>query len=248
MIELDRAELVAPTPTGSVRVLHPTTLALTEPRIALIGANGSGKSTIARMLNGLVEPSAGSIRVTVAATAGAGEVAGPRPQPLDTVRDGAAVRRLVGFVFTDPSAQLVMPTVLEDVALSLRRHHPKKADRLDAARAALADFGLEQLADRSVHSLSGGQQQLLAIATVLATSPRVLVADEPTTLLDLRNSRRVAELLLNLSQQLIVATHDLDLAAQCDRVIVIAGGTVAHDSAAGGSPPSAVEWYREACS
>lgn len=243
MIELDRAELVAPTPTGSVRVLHPTTLSLTERRIALIGANGSGKSTIARMLNGLVEPSAGFVRVTV----DAGEGAGSKPHPLDTVRDGAAVRRLVGFVFTDPSAQLVMPTVLEDVALSLRRHHPKKADRLDAARAALADFGLEQLADRSVHSLSGGQQQLLAIATVLATSPRVLVADEPTTLLDLRNSRRVAELLLGLSQQLIVATHDLDLATQCDRVIVIAGGTVVHDSAAGGSPPSAVEWYREAC-
>jgi biotin transport system ATP-binding protein len=99
---------------------------------------------------------------------------------------------------------------------------------------------------------------------VLATAPAILVADEPTTLLDLRNSRQISELLLGLPQQLIVATHDLELAARCDRVLVIAGGRVAYDSAGAGEPESstgsvdagsgrsadtssaaAVDWYRE---
>lgn len=236
MIELHEASIVAPTHDGEVRVLEPTTLTLTEHRIALIGANGSGKSSLARLLNGLVLPTTGSVRV--------------RAEPdrwLDTAHDGGAVRQLVGFVFTNPATQLVMPTVIEDVALSLRRQHKRKVDRLAAARDALARFGLEALADRSVHTLSGGQQQLLAIASVLATEPAILVADEPTTLLDLRNSRQISELLLGLPQQLIVATHDLELAARCDRVLVVAGGRVVHDSAAPAptSPAEAVEWYRE---
>ncbi|MGK0722641.1 energy-coupling factor ABC transporter ATP-binding protein [Leucobacter sp. W1478] len=236
MIELHEASIVAPTHDGEVRVLEPTTLTLTEHRIALIGANGSGKSSLARLLNGLVLPTTGSVRVR-AETA----------RWLDTTRDGRAVRQHVGFVFTNPATQLVMPTVIEDVALSLRRQHKRKVDRLAAARDALARFGLEALADRSVHTLSGGQQQLLAIASVLATEPAILVADEPTTLLDLRNSRQISELLLGLPQQLIVATHDLELAARCDRVLVVAGGRVVHDSAAPAptSPAEAVEWYRE---
>jgi biotin transport system ATP-binding protein len=249
MIELDRAEFVAPTPTGTARVLHPTSLRLSEQRIALVGANGSGKSTLARMLNGLVEPTGGTVRIEADAPEGSGSA----PRSLDVLRNGAEVRRLVGFVFTDPAAQLVMPTPLEDVALSLRRQYPKKPERIDAARAVLADFSLEQFADRSVHTLSGGQKQMLAIATVLATSPSILIADEPTTLLDLRNSRLISDLLLGLPQQLVVATHDLDLAARCDRVIVMADGAVAYDSAAavdgsaaGGSTEAAIDWYRAA--
>ncbi|MCB1273815.1 MAG: ABC transporter ATP-binding protein [Leucobacter sp.] len=228
MIRFDAAEVIAPAAGGSVRVLQPITLELTEQRIALIGANGSGKSTLARLVNGLVLPSTGTVTV----------------RGRDTAHDGAAVRRLVGFAFTNPAAQLVMPTALEDVALSLRRTHPRKARRLDAARAVLARFGLEQLGERSVHTLSGGQQQLLALAGVLAGEPEILVADEPTTLLDLRNSRAMTELLLSLRQQLIVATHDLSLAARCERVIVMEAGAVAFDTAAeGAGPDEAVRWY-----
>ncbi len=81
----------------------------------------------------------------------------------------------------------------------------------------LERYGLAELADRSVHSLSGGQRQLLAVAGVLATEPDVLVADEPTTLLDLRNTRAIADLLFGLPQQLVLVTHDLDLALRCER-------------------------------
>ncbi len=283
MIELQGAEFVAGTVDGSVRVLHPITLSLRERRIALIGANGSGKSTLARMLNGLVEPSVGRVRVRIedgiGGHGGGGAATGKGARDarsdvgaarwIDTRSDGAAVRRRVGFVFTDPASQLVMPTVLEDVALSLRRQYTGKVERVAAAHEALARFGLDDLAGRSVHSLSGGQQQLLAIAGVLAGSPATVVADEPTTLLDLRNGRMISDLLLALPQQVIVATHDLELAARCDRVIVIADGAVAFDSAgavevnalgavprsaAGVSgdtgarartPADAVAWYRE---
>lgn len=242
MIEFDAAEFVARTATGTSRVLHPTTLRLTERRIALIGANGSGKSTLARMINGLVEPTAGSVTVSAPSARGTGAAS------YDTIRDGAAVRRLVGFVFTDPTAQLVMPTAIEDVALSLRRSHPRKHERFAAAHATLSRFGLEALADHSVHTLSGGQKQLLALASVLATDPTILVADEPTTLLDLRNSRTVAELLLGLSQQLILVTHDLALAARCDRVIVVDRGAVVRDSGVtttGDPVADAIAWYQE---
>ena len=223
-IEFDDVVVRVTGPSGPVTILETEQLELTEHRIAFIGANGSGKSTLARLVNALVSPARGTVRVN----------------GLDVARDGAAVRRQVGFVFTDPAAQLVMPTAGEDVALSLRRTNRQKAARLAAAERVLADYGLAGLADRSVHTLSGGQRQLLALAGVLATSPRILVADEPTTLLDLRNSRMVGELLFSLSQQLVLVTHDLDLAARCDRALVLEHGRIVYDGAA----PSAVEHYR----
>lgn len=204
--------------------LEPTTLRLEEGRIAIVGSNGSGKSTLARLVNGLVEPTSGQVLV----------------DGLDTRRHGREVRRRVGFVFTDPAAQLVMPTVAEDVALSLRKRHRDKAERAAAVLAVLERFGLADLAERSVHALSGGQRQLLAIATVLATDPDVLVADEPTTLLDLANTRRVGDVLLGLPQQVVLVTHDLDLAARCDRALVVHAGRVAFD----GPAATAVDHYR----
>ncbi|UOQ59632.1 energy-coupling factor ABC transporter ATP-binding protein [Leucobacter rhizosphaerae] len=229
MIELRGATVTAPTSSGAVTILHPTDLTLGEPRISIIGGNGSGKSTLARLCNGLVEPSAGSVTITAS-----GDPA------LDTRRDGPAVRRKVGFVFTDPSAQLIMPTVVEDVSLSLRRAHRDPVARQAAALAALERFGIDRLADHSVHTLSGGQKQLLAIASVLATDPAILVADEPTTLLDLRNSRAIGDLLMSLPQQVIIVTHDLELAARADRTLVVEDGRVVFD----GPAEAAVAHYR----
>jgi biotin transport system ATP-binding protein len=223
-IELHGAGVVAPTPDGDVRILRPTTLTLTERRVALIGPNGSGKSTLARLLNGLVEPTEGRVVVN----------------GLDVARRGREVRRQVAFAFTDPSAQLVMPTAVEDVALSLRHRHRDKQERTAAAEQVLAAHGLGGLGARSVHTRSGGQRQLLALAGVLATAPRILVADEPTTLLDLANGRRVADLLLGLEQQLVLATHDLELAQRCDRALLVVDGAVVGD----GQPRDVVEQYR----
>ena len=206
---------------GPVTALAETTLTLTEPTVALIGPNGSGKSTLARLVNGLLSPTTGRVLV----------------DDLDVTKDGAAVRRRVGFVFTDPAAQLVMPTVAEDVALSLRRL--PRSERRTAAHTTLERHGLAHLADRSVHGLSGGQRQLVALAGVLATEPSIVVADEPTTLLDLGNARRVGEELLTLPQQLVLVTHDLELAARCERVVLLRDGAVVAD---GGS--DVVKHYR----
>lgn len=246
MIEFHAASVAVPSETGTSTILQPTTLALTERRISIIGSNGSGKSTLARLINGLIEPSTGSVQITTDGGGGASGVdprpasTQPHPHQLDTVRDGSAVRRAVGFVFTNPDAQLIMPTVIEDVELSLRRTHRDKKSRKEAALAALDRFGIAHLADRSAHTLSGGQKQLLAITSVLAANPSILVADEPTTLLDLRNSLMIGNVLMELPQQLVVVTHDLDLAAQADRTLVIDNGEVVFD----GAPSEAIAHYR----
>jgi biotin transport system ATP-binding protein len=201
---------------GEREVLSGIDLSLVEDRIGVIGANGSGKSTLARLLNGLVVPSTGRVLV----------------DGLDTARDGAGVRRKVAFVFSDPDAQIVMPTVAEDVAFSLRRHGLGKAEVAERVRDILGRYGLGGHADHPAHLLSSGQKQLLALAAVLVTEPEVLVCDEPTTLLDLRNSRQVAGLLEGLAQRVVLITHDLDLLRGWQRVVVIDQGRVVADGPA----------------
>ncbi len=223
-IELDGVGVRAPSTGPDVTILSDVTATLTEQRIALIGANGSGKSTLARLLNGLVTATSGRVLV----------------DGVDVAEHGGQVRRRVGFVFTNPASQVVMPTAVEDIALSLRRDVKKASEREARAREVLEEFGLGHRADTSVHALSGGQQQLLAIAGVLATAPDVVVADEPTTLLDLANTRLIGDLLLGLPQQLVLATHDLELAARCDRALVVTDGRIGFD----GPAADAVRWYR----
>ncbi|WP_337005002.1 MULTISPECIES: energy-coupling factor ABC transporter ATP-binding protein [unclassified Microbacterium] len=207
------------------RVLSEVSLELTAPTIAVIGANGSGKSTFARLLNGLVAPTEGAVTV----------------HGLDTVCDRSAVRRRVGFVFTNPDAQILMPTPEEDLALSLRgRPAPEIAERV---RATLGAHGLQDHADAPAMSLSGGQKQMLALASVLIAEPQLIVADEPTTLLDLRNARRIGDLLLAQSAQLVVITHDLDLAARCEMAVLFEQGRVA----ASGDSASVISAYRRMC-
>jgi biotin transport system ATP-binding protein len=225
-LDLHAVTVDLPGATGPRRVLEETTLSLVEQRVALIGPNGSGKSTLARLFNGLVRPTTGRVVV----------------DGVDVARHPADVRRRLGFAFTDPAAQLVMPTVIEDVSLSLRARHRDKDERRAAALAVLTAYGVGELAEQSVHSLSGGQRQLVALAGVLATEPDVLVADEPTTLLDLANGRRIGDLLFSLRQQLLLVTHDLGLAARCDRALVVLDGRIAYD----GDAAAAVDFYRSA--
>lgn len=199
-------------------------LELTQRRIAVIGANGSGKSTLLRLLNGLIEPTRG--RVTV--------------NGFDTVREGKQVRQQVGFIFTDPLAQLVMSTPIEDIELSLRRRIRRRPDREAAAYALLETRGLAHLARQSIYDLSGGERQLVSLTTVLAVEPAIIVADEPTTLLDLRNRELMRAAFAALDQQLIVSTHDLELALDFERVLVVDGGRIGFD----GPAVAAVDHYR----
>ncbi|MGW4120742.1 energy-coupling factor ABC transporter ATP-binding protein [Nocardia sp. NPDC004711] len=202
---------------GERAVLRDLHLRLGENRIAVIGSNGSGKSTFARLLNGLQVPTDGRVRV----------------DGLDTRKQGRAVRKLVGFVFQDPDVQIVMPTVAEDLAFGLKHHGVAKSEIPDRVAATLAEYGLTEFRDHPAHLLSGGQKQLLAIAAVLSVGPKYVVFDEPTTLLDLRNTRRISRLLHELPQQLIVVSHDLDLLADFDRVLVFDEGRIVADGPPG---------------
>ena len=209
---------------GERTVLDGLDLHLTEHRIGVVGANGSGKSTFARLLNGLVVPTAGRVLV----------------DGLDTATDVRAVRRRVGFVFQDPDAQIVHPTVAEDVAYGLENQGVPPAERAERVAEVLDRYGLAGHADHPAHLLSGGQKQLLAIAGVLVMRPARIVFDEPTTLLDLVNARRVAALIGDLEQQVVVVTHQLDLLDGFDRVLVVDGGRVVADD----EPAAAVAAYR----
>lgn len=205
-------------------VLTDVSVRLAEQRIGIIGANGSGKSTFVRLLNGLVIPTSGQVTV----------------DGLDTKKDGRDVRRRVGFCFTDPDAQIVMPTVREDIAFGLRRRGLTKDQIAARVAAAMSTYGLDGHADHPAHLLSGGQKQLLALSSVLVTEPAVLILDEPTTLLDLRNAAKVASVVERLSQQVILVTHHLDLLKGFDRVLVFDDTRLVFD----GAPADANEHYQ----
>jgi biotin transport system ATP-binding protein len=196
---------------GDTDVLRDVTLSLDARTIAVVGENGSGKSTLARLLSGLVAASDGTVRVL----------------GLDPVRQAAELRRRVAVIFSNPDAQIVMPTVTEDVAFSLRTEKSSRSEKNERVIAALDRFGLADLAARSSHDLSGGQKQLLALCGAFVRRPDLVVADEPTAYLDARNARRVADhLLADASHRLVLVTHDLELAQRCDTAVLVQDGTV----------------------
>ncbi|WP_316668779.1 ABC transporter ATP-binding protein [uncultured Propionibacterium sp.] len=209
----------------TTRILRDVDLSLPQRRIAVIGANGSGKSTLLKLVNGLMKATTGQVLV----------------EGLDPAREGRAVRRRVGHVFTDPNAQLVMATPLEEIELSLRASVRNRAERRTRALEVLASHDLGYVANRSVHALSGGERQLVALASVLAVEPSIIIADEPTTLLDLRNRIILGRAFEALDQQLVCSTHDLELAARMDRALLVDGGRVVDD----GEPSGVIARYRE---
>lgn len=227
MINLRDVSVVVP-PTiqgqGDRTLLDGINLELTESRIAVIGANGSGKSTLLKLLNGLLMPTSGAVTV----------------EGHDTASAGKAVRGVVGFIFTDPLSQLLMSTPLEDIELSLRPFMRSKADRRARATQLLEARGLGHVAHQSIYDLSGGERQLVALTSVLAVEPSIVVADEPTTLLDLRNKQALRKVFEALEQQLIFSTHDLEFAEFADRCLVVDGGRIVADD----EPRVAIEHYR----
>jgi len=210
-------------------VLRDVTLDLAARTIAVVGDNGSGKSTFARVVAGLVRRTEGSL-----------EVGGDDPDA-----DAAAHRRRVALVLSNPDAQIVMPTVSEDVALSLRPERLGRAERDRRVSEALVRFGLDGFGDQAAHALSGGQKQLLALCGAFVRRPEIVVADEPTAYLDARNARLIADhLLADTGHTLVVVTHDLALARRCEATVLFEDGR----AVASGASADIVDAYERALS
>ncbi|XEY17756.1 ABC transporter ATP-binding protein [Azospirillum sp. HJ39] len=204
-----------------MRTLAGIDLVLGERRIGLLGLNGSGKSSLLKLMVGLLAPTSGSVSI----------------DGLSPMADAAAVRRRTGFLFQSADNQIVYPIVREDLAFGLEGD----AEAVAAAIAgALGRLGIGTLAGRRIHELSGGERQLVALAGVMARDPRTILFDEPTSQLDLANRNRLCGVLDGLPQQAVVVTHDLDLVAGFDRVLVVGDGRIVAD----GDPAEAVAFYR----
>ncbi|WP_442860904.1 energy-coupling factor ABC transporter ATP-binding protein [Amycolatopsis sp. CA-230715] len=184
-------------------------------RVAVLGPNGAGKTTLALHLNGVLTPSAGTVEVD-------GLVLGPR-----TLRE---VRRRVGLVFQDPDDQLFMPTVGEDVAFGPANFGVRGDELAERVSAALDAVGMAEHAGRAPSHLSEGQRRRVALATVLAYDPRLLVLDEPSANLEPVARRELADVLLGLGRTMLMVTHDLLYALQlCPRSVLVDDGAVVAD-------------------
>ncbi|WEX87872.1 energy-coupling factor ABC transporter ATP-binding protein [Sinorhizobium garamanticum] len=210
---------------GERVALHSLTLALDERRIGIIGLNGSGKTTFARLINGLVKPTTGYVTVN----------------GLDTIMDDRAVLAEAGFIFQNPQHQLIMPIVSDDIAFGLKNRGLPQREIAARTEAALTRFGVTHLARRRVHELSGGETQLVAMASVVVTGPKILILDEPTNQLDLRNRRMVANTIDALDEDTIVITHDLALVESVERLLLFHEGRLLAD----GKPAETIRRYHE---
>ena len=247
-LELESVSVFTELPEGGHRrILKDVSLRFMAKRTAVLGLNGSGKSTLLGLFNGLTHPDEGIVRVngvdTLEAPSRGSKGAGSRAGAQGAFEG-------VGMLFAQPEAQLIMPTVAEDIDLSLRRAAAIEGSSLsgeqrrERIRELLRERGIERLVDQSVFTLSGGEKQLVALTSVLAARPQILLLDEPTTLLDLRNRARLLKHLESLDQMLVLSTHDLDLAASCDEAVIIHDGRLL----AQGDAAQLVQQYRTWCS
>ena len=184
-------------------------------RIVVLGPNGAGKTTLMLHLNGVLRPGAGSIEI------------GGLPVDEANLRE---VRRRVGIVFQDPDDQLFMPRVRDDVAFG-PANLGLDGEALDQRVAAALDaVGMGSAADLAPHHLSGGEARRVALATVLAMEPDVLVLDEPSSHLDPQARRELAQVLAGLEATVVVVTHDLPYALQlCERAVLLDDGVIVAD-------------------
>ena len=184
-------------------------------RVALLGPNGAGKTTLILHLNGVLAAQKGSVAVT----------------DLPVVKENLkVVRQRVGLVFQDPDDQLFMASVREDVAFGPANAGIEGERLVKVVMDALTAVGMEGSADRPPHHLSFGQRRRVAIATVLAMDPDILVLDEPSSNLDPAGRREIAEILMSLEMTMLMVTHDLPYALElCERSLVMNEGTIVAD-------------------
>ena len=184
-------------------------------RVALLGPNGAGKTTLVLHLNGILNGGAGTVAVS--------------GLPVEK-RNLAEIRRRVGIVFQDPDDQLFLGTVRQDVAFGPANLGLRGAELQTRVMAALEQVGMAAYADRPPHHLSFGQRRRVAVATVLAMEPEILVLDEPSSNLDPASRRELAEILERLDVTVLMVTHDLPYALElCERSVVLHDGVVAAD-------------------
>ena len=183
---------------------------------AILGRNGSGKSTLAKLVNGLFQPTAGTILV----------------DGLDTAdeKNTWEIRKRAGMIFQNPDNQLVATVVRDDVAFGLENLGVPTEEMLPRVENALRHVGMEEHMARAPHLLSGGQKQRVAIAGVLAMEPKAIICDEPTAMLDPKGRKEVFETLRQLNREkgitVLWITHFMEEAAQCDNVYVMHDGSV----------------------
>jgi biotin transport system ATP-binding protein len=197
-------------------ILSDLTLTLTQARIGVVGRNGSGKTSLLRLLSGLVPPTTGTVRV----------------DGLNPARDRKAMLHRLGILFQNPDHQIIFPTVAEELAFGLLQQGQTKAAASTAVHALLAAHGRSHWYDRPVTALSQGQRHFLCLLSVLAMAPQTILLDEPFAGLDLPTQMRLTRALATLPQRLILITHDPLALAGYDRVIWLEGGQVRADGAA----------------
>ena len=184
--------------------------------IAILGPNGAGKTTLILHLNGILGELKGEIEV----------------DGLEYSSENIGkIRKTVGVVFQDPDDQLFMPTVIEDVMVGPKNFGYSNEESETNAVEALKMVGMENFQDRAPHHLSFGQKRKVAIATVLASKPKLLVLDEPASNLDPASRRDLIDILIKLDISIILVTHDLPMALEiCERSLVLNEGTIKEDS------------------
>lgn len=190
-----------------------------DEHVALLGPNGAGKTTLVLHLNGILQPESGTVTVS----------------GLPVSRENLLeVRRRVGVVFQDPDDQLFMPTVRQDVEFGPRNLGITGDELAARVQGALAAVGMTDYADRPPHHLSFGQRRRVAVATVLAMEPEILVLDEPSSNLDPASRRELAEILRGLDVTVLMVTHDLPYAMElCERSVVLSEGRIVADAPTG---------------
>ena len=187
-------------------------------RVALLGPNGAGKTTLVLHLNGIIPTMQGQVRV-------AGELVDSKS--AESIK---SIRHKVGIVFQDPDDQLFMPTVGQDVAFGPYNAGLRGPELEKAVKEALELVGMSEFIDRPPHHLSFGQRRRVAVATVLAMKPEILVMDEPSSNLDPAARRELAEIITSLDVTLLMVTHDLPFAYEiCQRAVILSAGVVAAD-------------------
>ena len=187
-------------------------------RVALLGPNGAGKTTLVMHMNGIHPTMQGEVRIS-------GELVDSKNK--ESLK---AIRSKVGIVFQDPDDQLFMPTVGQDVAFGPYNAGLRGLELEKAVKEALELVGMSEFIDRPPHHLSFGQRRRVAVATVLAMKPEILVMDEPSSNLDPAARRELAEIITSLDVTLLMVTHDLPFAYElCQRAVILSAGVVAAD-------------------